>query len=98
MVVAALRVAYENRVTAGFSPDDAGLGDLDVRRVVCVNPELTDLRVSQVWYAEYYPGVTFVPVPAKDHRALTIKLRQVLQTESSGSRDAGADSDGQDTP
>jgi hypothetical protein len=98
MVVAALRVAYENRVTAGFSPDDAGLGDLDVRRVICVNPEQTDLRVSQAWYAEYYPGATFVPLRATDHRALTVQLRQVLQTEPSGSGDASADSDsdGQD--
>ena len=45
------------RYTIGGSADDAGIGDLDVRRVIAINPnEWGDL---QEFYASYYPGVEY---------------------------------------
>ena len=56
---AALKVALEQHATIGFSPDDAGLGDLASRRVICVNPEQIGAGIDQVWYDTHYPGVRF---------------------------------------
>ncbi len=58
----AVKVAQERGLTVGFSPDDAGIGDLDTRRVICVNPEQILTGLDQVWYDVYYPGVVFKPV------------------------------------
>jgi len=62
MLQAALKVAQEQHVTVGFSPDDAGIGDLDLRRIICVSPEKVGTGMSQEWYDTYYPGVIFVPI------------------------------------
>ena len=58
----ALKVAQENQATVGFSPDDAGVGDLDMRRIICISPEKIGTGLSQAWYDNYYPGVIFVPI------------------------------------
>lgn len=58
----AVKVAQEYHATVGFSPDDAGIGDLNLRRVICVNPEQILTGLDQVWYDVYYPGVIFAPV------------------------------------
>jgi len=48
----------EHRYTLGGSADDAGIGDLDVRRVMLVNAAgWGGERVMREWYAEWYPGV-----------------------------------------
>jgi hypothetical protein len=62
MALAAMRVAYQTHTTIGFSPDDAGVGDLDVRRVIAVSPEEIGNGLTQAWYEQYYPGVEFVAV------------------------------------
>ncbi|MBC7225687.1 MAG: M23 family metallopeptidase [Thermoflexales bacterium] len=51
------------RFTVGGSADDAGIGDLSVRRVVAVNPGgwPGDLRA---FFEQYYPGVAYIPVEA----------------------------------
>jgi hypothetical protein len=64
----------KHRYTVGSSADDAGIGDLDVRRVIAVNPAgwPTDLRA---FFEEHYPGVEYTPVEAADPRELQSKLR-----------------------
>ena len=66
-----------SRYTVGSSADDAGIGDLDARRVVAVNPSRwpSDLRA---FFEEYYPGVEYVPIEATDAQDLRGKL-QTLQ-------------------
>jgi hypothetical protein len=51
------------RFTVGGSADDAGIGDLDRRRVVAVNPAAwtDDL---EAFFESHYPGVIYVPVTA----------------------------------
>lgn len=43
--------------TVGFSADDAGIGDLDVKRVVGYGP--WDATVMRAWFAEHYPGAAY---------------------------------------
>lgn len=76
----ALKVAQEHHLTVGFSPDDAGIGDLDVRRVICVNPDLIDTGLDQVWYDVYYSGVIFTPIMSVTSAAdLEQRLKALLQ-------------------
>jgi len=66
----------QHRYTIGGSADDAGIGDLDVRRVVAVNPGKwpSDLRA---FFEEHYPGVEYIPVEAETPADLAQKLRQL---------------------
>ncbi len=63
-----------HRYTVGGSADDAGIGDLDARRVVAVNPGKwpSDLRA---FFAEHYPGVEYVAIEAADPQDLQRELR-----------------------
>lgn len=65
-----------HRYTIGASADDAGLGDLDVRRVIAVNPGdwSGDL---EAFYQEHYPGVEMVSVEA----ASPVELLALLSEE-----------------
>jgi len=62
--------------TIGGSADDAGIGDLDVRRVIAVNPGQWpgDLRA---FFEAYYPGVVYVPVEAATPAGLAQALKQL---------------------
>ncbi len=81
MAQTAMRTALETKVTVGFSPDDAGIGDLDERRVICVNPDQIGTGL-QAWYARFYPGVEFVPVTADDAGELAARLDALLSSPS----------------
>ncbi len=61
---AALEAWEEHRFTIGGSADDAGIGDLDHRKIIAVNPnEWPDgADALGAFYDQYYPGVDFVPV------------------------------------
>ncbi len=63
-----------HRFTMGGSADDAGIGDLDFRRVIAVNPERWsgDLRA---FFERYYPGVVYFPIQAQTPQKLEEKLR-----------------------
>lgn len=65
-----------HRYTIGSSADDAGIGDLDARRVIAVNPGKwpSDLRA---FFKEYYPGVEYVAIEAETPDELTQKLKQL---------------------
>jgi hypothetical protein len=66
----------QHRYTIGGSADDAGIGALNVRRVVAVNPGewSTDLRA---FFAEHYPGVEYTPVEAETPKKLKRKLKRL---------------------
>ena len=62
-----------HRFTIGGSADDAGIGDLNFRRVIAVNPTAwgDDLFA---FFETNYPGVIYVPVEAESPDALTAAL------------------------
>jgi len=64
--------------TVGRSADDAGIGDLDVRRVIAVNPELwgegEDGAGLRGFFQQYYPGVQYEPLEAATPALLRQKL------------------------
>lgn len=64
-----------HRFTVGGSADDAGIGDLDFRRVIAVNPAGWggDLRA---FFERYYPGVFYILVEAKTPEELAERLRE----------------------
>ncbi len=66
MAMVAMRVAHKMHATIGFSPDDAGMGDLDVRRVICVYPNQIESGLDQAWFDTYYPGVKLLTVVSAD--------------------------------
>jgi hypothetical protein len=66
----------DRRYTIGSSADDAGIGDLDLRRVIAVNPGSwpADLRS---FFEEHYPEVEYVPVEAATPDELEQRLKQL---------------------
>jgi len=63
-----------HRWTLGGSADDAGIGNLESRRVIAVNPGGWGDGLAD-FYEEYYPGVEFVPVEAASPEALIEALK-----------------------
>lgn len=68
---AALSATWEDqRWTVGGSADDAGIGDLDIRQVIAVNPDewgaSDDGRGLLGFYERFYPGVEARMVSAVD--------------------------------
>jgi len=65
----------EKRCTIGSSADDAGIGDLDARRVIAVNPqEWPGPQTLAEFYAQYYPGVEYEAITAATPAELAQKL------------------------
>ena len=64
-----------HRYTIGGGADDAGVGDLDVRRVIAVNPqEWPGATPLAEFYAQYYPGVEYRAITAATPAELAQKL------------------------
>lgn len=61
------------RWTVGGSADDAGIGDLDYRQVIVVNPKEWGSDLD-IWFATHYPGVIYEPVQAWTPQILIEKL------------------------
>jgi hypothetical protein len=63
----------EERYTVGSSADDAGIGNLEQRRVIAVNPQHWpgDLRS---FFEVYYPGVEYVAIEADTPESLAAQL------------------------
>src|SRR6185503_4882784 len=81
-VEAVLRATWDtHRYTVGGSSDDGGIGDLDQRRVIAVNPQLWNGDL-QGWYGQHYPGIDYVPVFA----ATTTALQSLLRSLSLGAQ------------
>jgi len=65
----------QRRCTIGGSADDAGVGDLDVRRVLAINPqEWQGDQSLEEFYAQYYPGVEYRAITAATPEELAQKL------------------------
>ena len=64
-----------HRFTIGGSADDAGIGDLDFRRVIAVNPAAwgDDLFA---FFETYYSGVSYVPINADTPQSLAAQLEK----------------------
>jgi murein DD-endopeptidase MepM/ murein hydrolase activator NlpD len=61
------------RFTIGGSADDAGIGDLDFRRVVAVNPSAWGDNLF-LFFENHYPGIVYVPVKAESPHELELAL------------------------
>ena len=63
----------EKRYTIGGSADDAGIGNLDIRRIIAINPQdWPGILVD--FYDKYYPHIEYIPVQAETPEA----LREIL--------------------
>jgi len=61
VMAAVASAAWPRRWTIGCSADDAGIGDLDVRRVILLDPQAWGgIEALQAFFEEYYPGVKVV--------------------------------------
>lgn len=69
----------DKRYTIGGSADDAGIGDLDVRRVIAVNPGDWNGNLA-AFYAEHYPGIKLDILEA----ATPEELVELLQNGGNG--------------
>lgn len=67
------------RVTIGGSADDAGIGDLDVRRVYAINPHEGWDGDLKAWYAEHYPSVEYHAVIGNTPAVVADRLLELLQ-------------------
>jgi hypothetical protein len=66
------------RFTIGGSADDAGIGDLDARRVIAVNPaKWPGPQTLAEFFAQYYPGVEYILITASTPDELAQKLKNV---------------------
>jgi hypothetical protein len=64
------------RFTIGGSADDAGIGDLDARRVIAVNPgRWPGPQTLAEFFAKHYPGVEYAPITAATPDELAQKLK-----------------------
>lgn len=63
----------EYRPTIGGSADDAGIGNLENRRVLAVNPDLWNGDLT-AFFAEHYPDVVVLPVYADT----PVQLEEIL--------------------
>jgi hypothetical protein len=66
-------VLERHKLTVGYSADDAGIGDLDMRTVIVINPgEWPDPIVP--WLQRWYPGVVVRTIRASTPDELEAKL------------------------
>jgi hypothetical protein len=65
----------KERYTIGVSADDAGIGDLDARRVIAVNPQDWPGPESlEDFFKKHYPGIEYEPITAATPEELAQKL------------------------
>ena len=75
--------AWRNyRVTIGGSADDAGIGDLNTRRVFAINPHEGWDGDLQAWYSAHYPGVEYHAIIGNTPAVVADRLLELLQNGS----------------
>ena len=81
---AVLKATWDlKRWTLGGSADDAGIGDLDYRRVIAVNPDAWPGPLSLAdFFEQHYPGIQYRSVEAETPEELTIKLAELAAPEN----------------
>jgi hypothetical protein len=67
-------VLETKRWTVGTSADDAGIGDLDVRRIIAVKPSSWPSSLS-AFYQQYYPGIDYHALEVNTPEELEAALR-----------------------
>ena len=77
-LAAAARGSFDGRFTIGFSADDAGIGNLDNRQVLAVNPHHWPEVLTETWFQQHYPGVKFTAVIANSPDDLETWLKKWL--------------------
>ena len=77
-IKALARAAWARRATMGGSADDAGIGDLDSRQVIVINPREGYNGDIIAWFAVNYPGVDVKVVEGKTPDEVAGKVRGVL--------------------
>jgi hypothetical protein len=65
------------RVTIGGSSDDGGIGALNSRRVVALNPFEWGGDM-QAWYTQNYPNVNYVPLNAQSTNDFATQLGKLF--------------------
>jgi hypothetical protein len=65
----------KKRYTVGSSADDAGIGDLNERRVIAVNPRHWPGDLQR-FFETYYPGVEYLSIEVETPAELAVKLAQ----------------------
>jgi len=77
MIAGMLPVWNDHRFTIGGSADDSGIGDLDYRRVIAINPDQWTDSLEE-FFTEHYPGGRDGSLPCL---ATTVgdKLREVFE-------------------
>ena len=71
--IVASGVLTRHRWTLGASADDAGIGDLDKRNVLAINPDTWPTSLAE-FYAKEYPGVNLESIQAATPDELRDKL------------------------
>jgi hypothetical protein len=64
----------EFRYTIGGSADDAGIGDLDVRRIIASNPAAWPGDLG-AFFDAYYPGVAYEAIPSESPYEFAVLCR-----------------------
>lgn len=64
------------RWTIGGSADDAGIGALDVRTVIAVNPDRWPGDLA-AFFQTYYPGLRYIPIQAATPQELIAQLQSL---------------------
>lgn len=77
-VRAIARATWQRRVTMGGSADDAGIGDLDSRQVIVLNPNVGYDSDIFAWFAKHYPGVNAVGVEGATPDEIAQKVKGAL--------------------
>lgn len=76
---AAARGSFDGRYTIGFSADDAGVGELESRHVLAVNPHHWPETLTATWFHKNYPGTRFTAVVANTPEDLEAWLKNWLE-------------------
>ena len=77
-VKAIARATWARRITIGGSADDAGVGDLNTRQVIVLNPRDSYDSDIFAWFARHYPGVSVQGVEGRTPDELAQKVKQLL--------------------
>ena len=70
----------DHHYTIGSSADDAGVGNLNVRQIIAVNPGEWPGDLA-AFYEEHYPGIEYNPVEAQSPTELAVLLRPELTND-----------------
>ena len=75
-LLAAAKGGFDGRFTVGFSADDAGIGDLEKRHILAVNPHHWPEVLTDSWFQQHYPGAQFTPIVANKPEDLEAWLKK----------------------